>query len=461
MVHEVVVVGGGIGGLTVAALLAARGVDVCLLERGAEVGGVIAPLSAFGYTFDPGLGIYPSWEAGGIHDQVFSELKATRPEVSPAATAYVVRLDDGNDIVIRSDDDQFFAALEDVFPESAQHAVEFYQRCSAVKQATKVITEPVSAFLINTSLRFRQFIDAQLQLLTQSTSEVCNFELAALALTTARRSSFSIKGGAAALANSLADAIKQHGGRIRLNSPVLRLAYDSAADVRGVDLLTGETVVASRAIVSNLTIWDTYGKLVGLNRTPSEIRKSLNSQKAPGAFLVYLGLDEAAATNLPDNRILALGESHESFNPNSQIMLTVASGDDARAPAGKRAATLFSFTDADDWFSFHESIEGLEEQEQSALAEIWQRLETRIPEALVGAELIETWTPHDCYETTRRKLGYVGRPSGGGGVAFNNVLTSVPNLYVVGDTVAAEPGLAGVTRSALALANRLTKPPKN
>ena len=33
MTHEVVVVGGGFGGLTVAALLAARGVDVCLLER--------------------------------------------------------------------------------------------------------------------------------------------------------------------------------------------------------------------------------------------------------------------------------------------------------------------------------------------------------------------------------------------------------------------------------------------
>ena len=37
---EVVVVGGGIGGLTVAALLAQRGKNVCLLERQAEVGAV-------------------------------------------------------------------------------------------------------------------------------------------------------------------------------------------------------------------------------------------------------------------------------------------------------------------------------------------------------------------------------------------------------------------------------------
>jgi phytoene dehydrogenase-like protein len=41
MAHEVVVVGGGIGGLTVAALLAARGVGVCLLEKESRAGGCL------------------------------------------------------------------------------------------------------------------------------------------------------------------------------------------------------------------------------------------------------------------------------------------------------------------------------------------------------------------------------------------------------------------------------------
>ena len=69
MAHEVVVVGGGVGGLTVAALLAARGVDVCLLERGSSVGGCAAGFEKFGYTFDPGVGLYPFWQPGAIHDQ--------------------------------------------------------------------------------------------------------------------------------------------------------------------------------------------------------------------------------------------------------------------------------------------------------------------------------------------------------------------------------------------------------
>jgi phytoene dehydrogenase-like protein len=455
MVHEVVVVGGGIGGLTVAALLAARGVDVCLLERASQVGGVVAPVEAFGYTFDPGIGLYPCWEAGEIHDQVFSELAVVRPEVSSTPISYVVRLPEGLDVPVQSDDEQFFAALRTAFPESAPSAVEFYHLCLEVAaNPSSQVTQPVSAFLTNTSLRFRQFIDAQLQLLLQSTSDVCTFGSAAKVLTVSRRSSFSIKGGAAAVANCLAAAFKQSGGKIRLNSPVLRVAYDSAGAAEGVDLITGEFVGASRAIVSNLTLWDTYGKLIGLNRTAPEIRKTLASLKASGAFLVYFGIEEAVAAKLPDNRILALTEVHSGSSTESQLMLAVAPATDPRAPGGKRAATLLSFTDVDEWFTFHESLEDLEEQDQAKLAEVWQQLAQRVPEVVAGAEVIETSTPFDCYEATRRKLGMVGR------LTATDGLPSLPNVHIVGDTVAGMPGLVGVTRAALSLADKLTKIPE-
>src|SRR6185369_6307662 len=76
---------------------------------------------------------------------------------------------------------------------------------------------------------------------------------------------YSIVGGPAMVAERLAESIKQSGGNLRLNSPVLRLAYDETGSAIGIDLLSGERVIAKKAIVSNLTIWDTYGKLVGLN----------------------------------------------------------------------------------------------------------------------------------------------------------------------------------------------------
>lgn len=461
MAHEVVVVGGGIGGLTVAALLSARGVDVCLLERGSHVGGVVAAVEAFGYTFDPGVGVYPCWEPGEIHDQVFAELQVTPPRVQRDDPAYLVRLPNGMDVPIVGEDDQLFASLLTAFPECADQAIEFYRQCAAVTEGLGSgarATQTVSQHLAKTSASFRQFIDAQLQLLTQSSSATCDFELGASALTIPRRSTFSIEGGAAALANCLADAIKQSGGRVRLDTPVLRLAYDTSGRPHGVDLLTGETVAASRAIISNLTVWDTVGKLVGLNRTPLELRKVLGASKGWGAYLLYLGIDASTAAGLGANRVLALSKSESDFDPESQFIFSMAPDWDPRAPSGKRAVTVLTFTDVEEWFTFHESAEELEQQDQTKLEDLWQRIHGAMPELGDGIEVIETSTPLDCYEQTRRKLGMISWPRTSGAALFAEGTTFLKNLFVVGDTSGATPGLSGVTQSALALANKLTKP---
>jgi phytoene dehydrogenase-like protein len=348
-----------------------------------------------------------------------------------------------------------------VFPDCADKAIEFYQHCSAGTESLPAVKAPattpaVSQYLANTSQLFRQYVDVQLQLLTQSSSATCDLWRGARALTIPRKGTYSIQGGAAALANSLADAIRHNGGRVRLNTPVLRLAYDSAGQARGVDLLTGETVTASRAIISNLTVWDTFGKLVGLNRTPAELRKLLGSKKGWGAYQVYLGIDEATAAQLVAPRLLALSELRSDSDPESQFIFATAPSWDPRAPAGKRAATITTFTDVEDWFTFHESAEELEEQDQKKLEDIWQQLHKTMPELGDGVEVIETASPLDCYERTRRKLGMVTWPSPGRS-AIPEGSTFLPNLFVVGDTAAACSSLASVTQAALLLANRLTK----
>ena len=339
MVYDVIVVGGGIGGLTVAALLSARGMNTCLLERQSQVGGCIARVEFGGYDFEPGMGLYTSFGRGGIYEKLFSELPVKAPEVSLLTSPHVKRLVDGTDV--------------------------------------------------------------------QSTGDAL----------------YSIAGGPASLAERLAESIKLSGGNVRLNSPVLRLAFDESGRAIGVDLLSGERVFAGKAIVSNLTIWDTYGKLVGLNRTPSEIKKRLNTLKGRGAYLVYASIEASAVARLPSDRMLIQDSAGE---------FTLAVSSTQTAPAGKRGVTFTSHTDVESWFTYQSSEEEYEEWDQASLEEFWNRLHAALPELGSDVEVIETANPRTYYDLTRRKLGMV---LGVDQTPITSHETFLPNVLMVGDTV--------------------------
>ena len=344
MSYDLVVVGGGIGGLTVAALLSARGVNTCLLERNSQVGGCVARVEFAGHDFEPGMGLYTGFGAGEIYHRVFSELPVNLPETLLLAGSETV---------------------------------------------------------------------------------------------------YSIKGGPASVAERLAESIKRSGGALRLNSPVLRLAYDDAGQrAIGVDLLSGETVIARRAIVSNLTVWDTYGKLIGLNHTPLETKKLLKTLNGPGAYLVYASLEESALARLPGEHFTV-------------AEFTIAIAPAGSAPPGKRAVTIKTDTDPIDWFAFQASEEEYEERDQAALESVWTRLHEALPQLGADIEIIESANPRTFYDLTRRKLGMVlGVEPNIEPLGHN---TSLPNVFMVGDTITATARMDAVVESALALANKLTK----
>jgi phytoene dehydrogenase-like protein len=480
MEYEVVVVGGGIGGLTVAALLAARGVSVCLCERQSQTGGCVANFEFQGYTFEPTSGLYTGWEPGGIHERIFSELPVQPPEVRRLSPAYAVRLPDHGDVEVTEQQEQFEENLRAAFPECADAAVSFYRKLDRVAQTwiegndhphrsepyasvlVDLAADTTAAHLSETSPRFQRFIDAQLQTFDLCAADRCSYISAALTLTAPHRGMWAIRGGAQTLADKLAESLKTSGGSLRLNSPVLRLAYATDGSAIGVDLLSGERVIATRAIISNLTIWDTYGRLVGLSRTPASISAQLRLLKGRGVYMLFLGMDQSAGARLGVDHLILLNDSPQTRAADSEshrLMFAAAPEWDPRAPEGKRAVAVWTPADVSDWFAFHQDETAHEEQDQATLERLWPHLHAAMPELGDGIEVIESATPRTFHETTRRKLGMVGGlcstpawmalPSQFGSTTF-------PNLFLVGDTASPVNGIEAVSISALSLADGLT-----
>ena len=484
MSYDVVVVGGGIGGLTVAALLSTRGLSTCLLERQSEPGGCVSRVEFANHEFDPGMGLYSEWGPGEIHQQIFSELKVSAPAASILNTEYVVRLPDQTDVRLARDEQSFFSELRKAFPECGDRAVQIYEtihRTAAKWKRTQSFPADTRkgstieimrrfwsetgqskgttllSLLTDTSDRFKTFLDAQLRAFGRPPLERCGLVPASLSLTAFRRNLYSIAGGPGKLAEVLGDTLKAQGGSLRLNSPVLRLAYNENGEAVGVDLLSGERVFARRAIISNMTLWDTYGKLIGLNRTSAETKKRLNGLQAEGAYLIYASMDQAALKHLPSDRLLVVPTlPHGEFESDVSEFTVNTIG--VSAPQGKCAVTIKSRTRVEGWFTFQSSTEDYDEWDQAALESLWAQLHRMVPELGGDIEVIETANPRTFYEQTRRKLGMVLGVEESLEVPGENPYgTSLPNVFIVGDTVSSAATLASVSRTALNLANELTR----
>ena len=92
---SVIVIGGGIAGLTAAALLAHKGESVTLLEAHHQPGGCAGTFCRGRYVFDVGATQVAGLEPGGIHERIFRHLETSPPSAEILDPGCLVDLADG------------------------------------------------------------------------------------------------------------------------------------------------------------------------------------------------------------------------------------------------------------------------------------------------------------------------------------------------------------------------------
>lgn len=382
--YDVVVVGAGLGGLSVAALLAHSGERVAVLEQGEGVGGLAHAFVRGGYTFDPAVhGIQSGeivWnllEYLGVDDLCPYVLS---PHFYGAAfpDGVTVCAPAGWDAFVETNADllggaegaqvrRFFQVLRDVLDEMAWLQMRADPRALATMMAERPTfaryrSSPVSDALDDyvPSPLARAVCTAAWPFLGTPPSRLSLLNFAQMLNTYLEGVRYPL-GSFQKLADAFAAAVTRYGGEIHVGTPVERIlvAGDRVTGVRTADGVTRR----ARVVVSNADATTTLTGMLGEEHLPEPyLRRLRRMTPSLSAFTVF------AATDLD---LGSLGLAHETFlhphwdheenwrdvlagRPASAWMSNTTLCDPGLAPAGEHTAILTALAPWDPGQPWHE-----------------------------------------------------------------------------------------------------------
>jgi C-3',4' desaturase CrtD len=487
IVSKVVVVGAGIGGLTCAALLAQAGYDVTVLESQIYPGGCASTWTHKGFRFESGATVAGGFHANGPHALVGAKLGIEWP-VRRHDPAWVVHLP-GHHVGLTSDNAELIAEFPETakFWEQQSQLADTLWRLSArnlpwpptdLTEIGQLIKAGLPGLRQNISLlpyafisvydwvkrlgladdaAFMRFLDGQLLISAQATSQEVNALWGAVALDLARKGVYHVRGGIGGIAQTLVDRLRELGGRIVYRQRVTRMEVSNGETVgvwaRRGRLASEEIFYPADFVIANMTPWD-VDEMLG-EHSPASLKREVARRKVGwGAFVLHMGVrDDVIPEDFPEHHQILVGVDGPLGETRSIFISISPAWDDTRAPLGQRAVTVTTHTDPMQWWSLLEidrdAYYALKEEYTSKIV---AAIDGLLPGFAQSITLSLPGTPVTYQYYTDRDRGQVG------GFPIRSLLkvrgprTGIRNLRIVGDSIFPGQSTAAVTLGAMRVA---------
>ncbi|XP_026206288.1 inactive all-trans-retinol 13,14-reductase [Anabas testudineus] len=325
---DAIVIGTGIGGLTVGATLAKAGKKVLLLEQHDQAGGCCHTYIEKGFEFDVGLHYIGQLHENSLLRIVFDQISEGQLEFQKLNqhfdTIYIGSDNEKHEYTIVSGKTEMEPHLMKQFPNDTEAIKTFFKimKTSAKKThylaTLKLIPKWLPLFLLKSGIAnlmspvFRlsgtcatDFANTltrnkDLQLIfsylfygvpPKDSSILIN----ALLIQHYKRGAYYPKGGASEIAFHIIRTINKYGGQCLVRAPVSQILVNGKGEAYGVKVTKGKEEVEIHApvVISNCGIFNTFQKLLPPEiQIKQDIQDRLNMMKnARGSLLVFSGFD--------------------------------------------------------------------------------------------------------------------------------------------------------------------------
>ncbi len=488
--YDAIVIGSGIGGLVTATQLAAKGLQVLVLERYLIPGGSAGYFEREGYRFDVGASMIFGFGQQGTTNLLTRALATVGQKLETRPDPVQIHYHLPNDLTLKvhREYETFLGELTQRFPHEAEGIRQFYDECWRVfncLNAMDLLSLEEPRYLMRVffqhpgaclglvkylpqnvgdlARRYIQdpellkFIDMECYCWSVVPADLTPMINAGMVFSDRHYGGINYPlGGVGKIAEALVTGLEKAGGEIRYQARVTKILMQQGKAI-GVQLANGEALYARR-IVSNATRWDTFEQLLKDTPLPKrEQRWQSRYQQSPSFLSLHLGVKADLLPTGTECHHILLENWDDLEAEQGTIFVSIPTLlDPSLAPAEHHI--IHTFTPS--WMAEWEGLlpQDYQIKKEAAAHRLIDRLETIFPGLNEAMDYQEVGTP-------RSHRRFLGRQNGTYGpiprrklpgllpMPFNR--TAIPGLYCVGDSTFPGQGLNAVAFSGFACAHRI------